>query len=380
MNILLNFFPVRAGGGQQVANNFIQIIAKEHFNHNWFVLVGEGSELHISAKKELSEYQIFSFPYSYLARITISKKLKELTTAHNIDLIYNYAPTLQIPKIPQVVRSVYSNLYFPEIPFWSSYPFITQLKKKTIDYFRLRGTLKADGLVFENNSMLDRASSLYNYPQNRMKYIEPSVSSFDVRNINAEYNKLKSLEGFKILYLSSWHLNKNISVLPYVASLLKEANINVRFILTLEPTNKEVESNLLNVIHKLQVMDYFELIGKVKAIHVHQVVKLSDAMILLSKLECFSSNVVESYFFKKPLIIADEPWARAACERAALFVDRENPNDIFSKIKDLVSDKALRHELVSLGETRLLHFNTPEEKVEKQVKFLEHIYEISKKG
>src|SRR5690606_26524984 len=134
--------------------------------------------------------------------------LKSYIVENKIDIIYNYAPILPIKGIPQVVRTVYSNLYFPEINFWGSYPFFTRIKKKAIDYFRLRGTLKADGLVFENKSMQDRAGSLFKYDCKRTVFIQPSVTLFDESNSYPNFEKLMAIQRFKILYLSSWHLNK----------------------------------------------------------------------------------------------------------------------------------------------------------------------------
>jgi len=374
MNILLNFFPVQSGGGQQVASSFLKIIAKNDFGHKWFVFTGEGSELDVLAKKVLPEENILSVRYSYLARYTNNKLLTNFSSRHHIDMVYNYAIVLPLPKIPQVVRTVYSNLYFPEIKFWNSYPKTEQVKKKLIDYFRLKGTLKADGLIFENESMLERAVSLFHYSRDRVKYIEPSVSYFDESQTNSEFDKLRQISVFKILYLSSWHLNKNITVLPLVAKMLKESGVSVKFILSLEANNPNLEVHLMAVITALEVSEYFEFIGKVKAIHVHQVVKACDAMILLSKLECFSSNVIEAFYFKKPLIIADEPWSRAACGNAAIYVQRDNPEDIKNKITTLIQHTGQSEEMIALGSIRLKEFNTPEEKVLKQVEFLEYIY------
>lgn len=373
MNILLNFYPVRAGGGQQVASNFLKIITKKDFGHKWFLFVGSNSELCKLAKENLPESQILSFEYNYQNRVFKQKDIKEFIQSKKIDLIYSYGPILPIKNIPQVLRTVYSNLYFPEIDFWKGYPFFTKLKKKLIDYFRLKQTLKADGLIFENKSMLKKAISLFKYPETRVKYIEPSVTFFDESKLLEKYEYLKKKKEFKILYLSSWHLNKNIHILPEVAKSLKESNCKVKFILSLDIKHPTIEKLLLNKIEKFNVTDYFEFVGRVEATNVHQVVKLSDAMILLSKLECFSSNVMEAYYFQKPLIISDEHWAKAACLDAALFVDRDSPYDIANNIINLVSSKELQEDLVNKSKNRMKNFNTPEEKVIKQVQFLEYI-------
>lgn len=379
MKILLNVYPVQSGGGQQVASNFIKIIANNSYGHNWYVFVGEGSELDRLATSIISDNRILRIPYSYSKRLTAGNAIKNFINKNAIDIVYNYAPKLPSQHLPQVVRSVYSNLYFPEIPFWTGYGLFETIKKKIIDYFRLRGTLKANGLIFENEAMQERAISLFGYPLQDTAYVAPSVTDFDTTFRSAEYDKLNEIKAFKILYLSSWHLNKNIHLLPKVAHELKVQRIPVTFVLSLDRFNEKVKDYLIYPIEELNVSEYFSFIGKVEAKHVHQVVSASDAMILLSKLECFSSNVMEAFHFKKPLIISNEEWALKACNNAALYVNRDNVEDITNHIIRLVKDPTFQEELIERGTLRLKEFNTPEQKVEKQVAFLEKIYEKNKR-
>ena len=92
-----------------------QIISQNNYGHKWYVFVGENSELHKLAKEVLSKDKILSNKYSYLNRLKIKSILEKFIDMNKIDIIYNYAPILPVNNIPQVVRSVYSNLYFPEI-------------------------------------------------------------------------------------------------------------------------------------------------------------------------------------------------------------------------------------------------------------------------
>ncbi|MES2544103.1 MAG: glycosyltransferase [Bacteroidota bacterium] len=373
MNVLLNFFPVQSGGGQQVASNFLKIIASNGFGHNWFVFVGKNSELHKQSEELFKKTSILSMHYSYMARILNKKTIQQFINDNSIDIVYNYAPVLSIENVPQVVRTVYSNLYFPEIDFWKDYSQKTRLKKKIIDHFRLKGTLKADGLIFENKSMQERVQTLFNYDLNKTLYVEPSVTLFDEKKENKYYEFLRTEKAFKILYLSSWHLNKNIHLLPEIAKVLKEMDVSVKFILSLDKVNPDIQKYLIQPIVSLNVEEYFEFIGKVESVYVHQVIKNCDAMILLSKLECFSSNIIEAFYFKKPLIISDEPWAYSECKDAVLYVSRDNVKDIADKIQKLILDFNLSNQLVNRGNERLVQFNSPTEKVAKQIYFLEKI-------
>lgn len=374
MEILINFYPVQSGGGQQVASSLLKILAEDRFGHNWKFLVGEKSELHRIANSFFLPSNIFPIPYSLINRFALPAFLSEKEIG-NIDIIYNYAPTLPIPRVPQVVRSVYSNLYFPEIDFWNGYKGIGKAKKVLIDKYRLKRTLNADGLVFENKSMMDRAASMFHYPSDRMAFIAPSVSIFDNGVLDPSISYLKDIREFKILYLSSWHTNKNIHILPSVAAQLKARGIFVKFVLSLDGSQKEVDRVLVSQINDLDVRNYFELIGRVDSVYVHQVIGYCNMMILLSKLECFSSNIAEAFHFEKPLVIANEPWAKSICGNAALYVDRDNPESIATGIARIFHDACLREDLVGNGGVVLREFNSPYSKVKEQVSFLEYIYE-----
>ena len=54
-------------------------------------------------------------------------------------------------------------------------------------------------------------------------------------------------------------------------------------------------------------------------------------------------------------------------------MDRNNPEDIAAKIIQIVKDKTLYEFYVEKGSQSLKQFNTPTNKVEKQVEFLEFI-------
>ena len=86
MNVLLNFFPVQSGGGQQVASSFLKIISQNNLGHNWFVFVGEGSELAVLSKSLLPEKNILSVKYSYLARFTNDKLLQQFSKQNENNL------------------------------------------------------------------------------------------------------------------------------------------------------------------------------------------------------------------------------------------------------------------------------------------------------
>ena len=223
--------------------------------------------------------------------------------------------------------------------------------------------------------MQSRAIRLFGYPAEKTLYISPSVSNFNTADLYTEYEFIKDLVNPKILLLTSWHPNKNLTILPSVALNLKLMGFNVKFVITLSENHKQVKKYLLNNIKTLGLSDFFIFIGDVKPQYVHQIVSYCDAILLLSKLECFSSNIAEAWAFNKLLIIADEPWSRAVCEDGALYVNRDDANDIANKIYTIFCEDLNQTKIIMAGSAIYSKFNNPSSKVKEQIKFLRFIYE-----
>ena len=78
---------------------------------------------------------------------------------NQIDIIYSLFGIGLYPKYcKQISGSADSNIFFPEINFWSHYSGIERLKKKKlIDNYRIWALNRASAVVFENKSILDRS-------------------------------------------------------------------------------------------------------------------------------------------------------------------------------------------------------------------------------
>ena len=94
MNILLNLFPVKSGGGQQTAMSFIQILRFDNFGHRWFFFVGKHSELYTIVNLYFDNERIISMPYSYVNRLIAIPKIKRFIKTSDINIVYNLSTHL----------------------------------------------------------------------------------------------------------------------------------------------------------------------------------------------------------------------------------------------------------------------------------------------
>ncbi|WP_162425987.1 glycosyltransferase family 4 protein [Pontibacter pudoricolor] len=381
MNILINLIPIKKGGGQQVATNFIEHISQaSDMGFNIYVCCTENTEIHrllVNADIE----KVFAVNNSLLSRAVFSyKEYYTIIYKHSIDVVYTmFGPSLPKAKeVLTVVGCAYSNIFYPEVNFWEKWPLKKRLIAKAIDYYRLKTTLNADAVIFENESMRLRSKNIYDFPSERSIFIKPSVSShlLKANSLTIKSSERNNIHSTKqILLLTGWHLNKNLQALPNIAYALNLKGVNdVIFTVTISKEHEGALS-LIQEAKRLGVENYLNFIGTVSPFELEELYKNSYAVMLLSLLESFSNNIIESWAMKRPLIISDLEWARSICNKAAYYVDRDSSDQVAAAIKNLVDDSLLYNNLVNEGVKELSTYPSPSEKVKLQFEFIKRLHE-----
>ena len=380
MNILLNLIPVRSGGGMQVATNFVRtVVDHDNFGHQWRFLVALGSEVEqLVTTIAPDHFKSVSGSFGkrfYREFFEVPRWIEEW----NIDLVFSFGPGLLRTPVCSVTRSTYGNLYFPEIDFWSNWSLPRRTFYRFKDKFRLASTLRADALVFENQAMRQRSISLFGYTEDNTLFIKPSVSDFSIYENTPVPERYQSIKDFSVLLLTGWHKNKNIDLVPDILAALRDSDAEIfhktTFVITVDATHP-YSRQLMDRAERLGVADRINLFGRVPVNEIPHIYGMVDAVMLLSRLECFSSNIVESWHFRRPLLISDEEWSRSICgDRSVVFVPLDNVAEIAARLGVIISDRAARAGLVENGTRELATYNAPYDKVAKQVTFLERIFE-----
>ncbi|MHA6697199.1 glycosyltransferase [Chryseobacterium sp. A321] len=377
MNILINLLPIKKGGGQQVAFNFVSHL-KEFTDISAFYVVTKGTIIHQKII-DLGITNFIAIDDSLLERLKFQNfHLIKYIKDYKIDLIYTlFGPGLHCKNVKSVTGCAYSNLFFPEVDFWKDHSFLQRCKLKIIDKYRLASTLKSDAIIFENAAMQRRASELFNYPSGQTVLILPSISehveSLDDKSIITSRLKVVDKQQFNILMLTGWHKNKNITQVPFILSELKVRGFeDVTFVITVSKSHPE-SVKLNSVAKSLGVENNIIYFDAVKPYEVPSLFDAIDAVALLSLLESFSNNIIEAWHFRKPLFISDEKWSRGICDNAAIYVKRDNPIDIAEHIIEFRLNKDLQKEVTVKSLDILKNYPNPVEKVALQVEFLKSL-------
>ena len=142
--------------------------------------------------------------------------------------------------------------------------------------------------------------------------------------------------------------------MPAVIKILKDRNypIRFRFSVSSDSTNKEA-LKFYKQVRKYSVDDCIEYLGAVPPEKIPETYAASDAILLLSKLESFSNNIIEAWTYRRPIIVSDMEWSRAIIGEAGYYVNRNSPEDIADAIQKVCSNNELKSQLVNSG-TRTL--------------------------
>jgi len=376
MKLLINFSSLKEGGGQNVAMNFLQVLSKDSFNDiKIYFFAAEGSTIQHYLKNKFPN-QCYVVPQNAIKRILFELLFSRIIFLKlGIQIVYSYFGFGFFPKsIPQITGSADSNLFYPEVDFWNNYHGIAKIKKSIKDQYRIWGLKRATAVVFENKTLEKKSVKLYDLKKTTT--IKPSINI----TLSKKSFKLPKYIGKNVpicLFLCGWQLNKNIMLIPDIAFDLKRQNMEFHFLLTAPLDNSIIHRDFQKKIDINNVNEMITITGQVSKDEIPALYSQIDFVCLLSKLESFSNNIIEAWYFKKPLIIANESWARGICKNAALYVDRESSLAIASLLIKCLNDHILVAKVLQRSAQLLETYPSIEVRMKQEIAFIKHVFKNS---
>ena len=371
MKILVNLATLKKGGGQNVGLNFLKSLKeKEHELSNYHFVVARNSEI----EKFLNTNGFTS--YTIVSQNPLRRMFFErfrggaLLRKHKIEIIYTiFGIGLYPNRFKQVSGSADSNIFFPEVDFWGDYKGIERFKKSIVDKYRINALKRATAVIFENESMMIRSKKLYKLKHT--VYIKPSIN-VKFKNDILELNTLEFSK--KGLFFCGWQKNKNYEIIPLLAQEIKNRKIDFQFFITAPNDHSEEHKKFEENLEKFGVKDMVNIIGEVKKNEIASLYNQIDFVFLLSKLESFSNNIIESWHFKRPLVLADEEWSRSICKNAAKYINRNDVKMIADAVEYLIDNKKEYARLTASGTKELSMYPTISEKTNQELDYIKSIY------
>lgn len=374
IRVLINFSTLKSGGGQNVGLNFIYSLPTQDLEQfELYFLVAENTAIY-EALIENKYNILFVTSKNPLKRIFQEVVfVSHLIKKNKIKVVYSYFGIgLFVGKVNQISGSADSNLYFPEINFWSHYQGLTRLKRWLVDRYRIFGLKYSRAVIYENSILETNSKTIYNLKET--KYIKPSVN-FDIKLFDYILPFEKSRDLKVGLFLCGWQLNKNIMMMPSIARGLKDKGENFKFIIT-APVDDSIEcSEFQKEMIRLGVENDIYIVGSIEKRFLSSLYTQIDFVFLLSLLESFSNNIIEAWYFEKPLIISSEKWAESICQDAAFYVNRDSCEDIVNKISKLIISEDLVIDTVRKGKDILSTYPTISQRTKEELEYIRYVSE-----
>ena len=375
--VILNFLPISKGGGLQNALSFVDTLRQERgFRQNAVAVVRRDTALHemccdvsINTIPVAADW-IGRFRFEMLCRNWFRRQQTCFTL---------FGPVMLASSgyLLNVVGCAYSNLFYPEIDFWSELPKGRRCIARAIDSLRRRFTAKADYWIFETPVLKSRAIELCGFPESRVAVVPMAVSRLVsartvVASVQSDFEK-RLPNAFRLLFLNGPNPNKRIHFLPQLALQLARCGAPDFVFVTTMDADETYTQTVAAEARRLGVERYFINIGPVPSSAVSSLISCVSAVCTFSRLESFSNNFTEAWAMERPLIVAKADWALAACGSGALYVNLDNLVESASEITRLMQDSSLRRRLVSSGRRRLDNHPTASEKTEMYLRIIDRV-------
>lgn len=367
--ILMNFVPIKAGGGLQNTLSFLYSFAGSKYMEqlDYCVICSKGSHIESFCLQHSITFVTVNgsfFGRLYYETMFGARLIKRLKGTILFSL-FGSAPIV-CPKVYKISGFAYSNIIQSDIPFWDFLPWRSKLVKIAIDAIRLYQAKKSDDIILETKYLSDRArASVFN--KMNVHVIQMAPSPLLLQNLSeitkSAVDARTKVEVIRLLYLSGPHPNKRIHDLAPIFLNLKKIGLNCLLVTTL-PSDSTYFKMVLEKFSELGVRDMLENIGPIAADKIHSIIGDVNGMINVSLLESFSNNWVEAWAAQIPLIVTDADWARASCGNGALYVDIKDPGTSAVKIATLYSSNDSIERLCKDGLLQLKDLPTTVEKFE----------------
>lgn len=376
MKIVLNFLPLKSGGGLQVGLDFVRQAQRRGDKHDWFLVATEGTPLAQTVGTK-NVHVAAIVPRNLPARLWFEYiGCRSLLAQLRPDVIYTqFGPHWPAAQTRHVVGCAYSNLLYPEIDFWGKLPFLQRTVRKLVDVERTRRLMTADHIIFETEDLAQRAIKFLQRTPEQISCVRPSVSSLiglETEHFATRVRCEAIPSGFRVLLLSVLHPNKNIELLPEIAVELRDRHhlSDVVFVLTLPP-NHPGTLQIFEKARRLGVLNQLHNLGPIPQEGCAEAYRACQAVILPSQLESFSNNIAEAWTMRKPLLITDMDWSRSLCGEGAVYFSYNSAKHAATQLVRLKTDTQLYQRVVECGHDVLASYPTSEQRFQQYLTIIE---------
>nr|WP_281719431.1 glycosyltransferase [Nitrosomonas nitrosa] len=360
MNVLFDLGAIKTGGGVQLAVNFLSLLDHQKAsNINIFLVIPEIGEL--SKLTLRGKYSgVFVSPNPFIKRFFFEYGyLQQQIRLHKIHHIFTFfgSGLPHPPTVRSVVTVAYPVICYPKSDYWNYASIKDQVYIKLLNILRRSRLKKSSAIIAETTVMRARLAQSMRYPLEKIVVIPPTPSQY-VKPLVGQ----RQVPSRRFLFISDTSSHKNLWRLPAIAECMLARGIT-EFMFVLTCTRESYIKSLKAPITSEGLIDaHFTFLGSIPPQRIMEAYNQADIVVLLSDLESFSSNYMEAWSVRLPLVVSDRDFTRNICAGSALYVDPHQPNDVAEQLILVSEDLDLQNRLVKAGEERLSLLPSPQQR------------------
>lgn len=352
--VVLDFSGIKAGGGVQLALNFLEEVAASPPPDMELFHVFPRQGALAQHAQSIAGPRRLSCPTSPIRRVLFEHStLQDWIRKNGIRAIFTFfgAGIPHPPAVVSIVSVAYPILCYPESPYWQHIGARQRLAKSLLNRARVRRLKSATRIVVETQVMRRRLSRVLGRAESEIVVGAPAVSGF------LEPVGPRPGGTLDVLCLSGMAPHKNLWRLPRIAEelarMLPGSLPGIRFHLTVgkEAWRADLDPADRAVADALEGLFVFH--GSVHPRDIGNLYAKADVLLSLSDLESFSNNYMEAWRARVPLVASDRDFAREICGDSAAYAEPHDPAGVARAIAELHGDPARRQRMLEAGD-RLL--------------------------
>lgn len=359
MRILINASNLIIGGGIQVAYSFI--IQLKNFTEHTFTVVASEKLMELLEDHENVSLIELRLKRSFVDKtLRRNKELEGIIKSKRIECVFTvFGPAYWRPSVKHIVGYARPHPIYADSPYFEQLKLFEAIKTQLKGKYLLQSFKKeADCFVTESEDVTHRLKQLIGktnvhtvtntYNQEFESYIQQKTRFKEEKII------------FTVLTISASYPHKNLKLIPKVAKLLKDARVDVEFVLSVLPSDIDLSDHECSELN-------IKCLGYISPKQVPRMYEEASVVLLPSLLECFSANYPEAMIMRRPIITSDLSFARSICDDAAIYVDTTSAKQVAEAITRIYSDKKLYKKKVENGLRRVKEFDTYESRANKYI-------------
>ena len=227
-----------------------------------------------------------------------------------------------------------------------------------------RAVRKADKIIVPSRTTAKDLQRFYNCPQEKIEVIYHGFEKEHVYKGAAE-KAMKNSDAFKyfgigpkmkfLLFVGRLESKKNLANLIEAFAHFRE--VHPDYFLILAGKRGLGFKEIIERVKKHGMMEHVILPGYVSEEEKTWLFENCEAFVFPSLYEGFGLPILESFHYKKPLLVSNVACMREIADDAAHYVDPYDVSDMAKGIEKIVNDKKYSGSLVEKGSERLKNFS-----------------------